>query len=130
MNTAKVTIALLGFAFAASFLLRTSRWFRCVLGGILGSVLILIFLPGVACCLLAFGLSYFLFYIASTGLKEREISVGWVGIGSTYDRDKNPAGYWFYIFFIFSFSVLAFASAIYLIIFHPIFHLSYDIIAA
>jgi len=130
MNTAKVTIGLLGLAFAVSFFFRTSRWFRFALGGLLGGVLTLIFYPGVAGCLLAFALSYFFFSFVSTALKEGEISVGWMGIGSTYYRDKNPAGYWFYVFFIFSFSVLAFGAAIYLILFHPIFHLSYDIIAA
>jgi len=130
MNTAKFTIGLLGLAFAASFFFRTSRWFRFALGGILGGILTLIFFPGVACCLAAFAASWFFYYFVSTALKDGEISVGWVGIGSTYYRDKNPAGYWFYVVFISLFSFFAFGAGIYLIFFHPIFHLSYDIIAA
>jgi hypothetical protein len=130
MNTAKMTIGLLGLALVASFLFSTSRWFRLTLSGILAFILLLVFFPGIALFLVFLAASISFFYRVIASLRDGEITFGRYSSFSTYYRDKNPFGYWFYVFFGFCIGVVTFAFMIHFFMHHPIFYLSYDLIAA
>src|SRR6059058_2273223 len=124
MNTAKMTIALLGLAAVASFFSRVSLAFRLTLGGIFTFVLLLIFFPGIAALLAFLAAGTWGLYGGCGGLRRGSIAINARVRFMVYTREANPAEFWFYVLFFIVGGLAIGAWAIYFAFHYPIYHLS------